>query len=97
MGNRIFVGCMRFGDFLTQDMNSFIHQAQEIGITNYDHADIYAGGKSEKVFGNAFSSDKSLTGRAPIIITTAVMPLTMRLDALLFINFCKYLFICIFS
>lgn len=60
MGNRIFVGCMRFGDFLTQDMNSFIHQAQEIGITNYDHADIYAGGKSEKVFGNAFSSDKSL-------------------------------------
>ncbi len=58
--NRILIGCMRFGGFSRDAMNAFIHQAQETGLTYYDHADIYADGQSERIFGEAFSGDKSL-------------------------------------
>lgn len=58
--NRILIGCMRFGGFSRDAMNGFIHQAQDAGLLAYDHADIYADGQSERIFGEAFSDDKSL-------------------------------------
>ncbi len=58
--DRIVVGCMRFGEFSRERMNSFIHESEEIGLTHFDHADIYAGGESERIFGDAFSSDGTL-------------------------------------
>lgn len=53
-------GCMRFGDFTTEQMISFIHKALDLGINFFDHADIYAGGKSETVFGKALKTDSSI-------------------------------------
>lgn len=56
----IISGCMRFGEFSTEQMISFIHKALENGINFFDHADIYAGGKSEEIFGKALKTDKSI-------------------------------------
>lgn len=53
-------GCMRFGEFSTDQMVSFIHCAIENGVNFFDHADIYAGGKSEEIFGKALKADKSI-------------------------------------
>ncbi|MDD3206772.1 MAG: aldo/keto reductase [Lachnospiraceae bacterium] len=56
----VVVGCMRLADLSTQDMNHYIHTAIEHGANFFDHADIYAGGKSEELFGKAVHEDSSL-------------------------------------
>lgn len=64
---RIVVGCMRLAELSKDEMNTFIHSAMEQGAYFFDHADIYGGGKSEEIFGEAFSSDNSLK-REDVII-----------------------------
>lgn len=56
----VVVGCMRLGELDSKSMNRYIHTAIENGANYFDHADIYAGGKSEEVFGEAFYTDASL-------------------------------------
>ena len=56
----VIIGCMRLGEKDQDAMNRFIHTAIEQGAYYFDHADIYAGGKSEEVFGKAWSEDPSL-------------------------------------
>ena len=56
----VVVGCMRLGELDSNSMNRYIHTAIENGANYFDHADIYAGGKSEEVFGEAFYTDASL-------------------------------------
>ena len=56
----IVTGCMRLADFTPQQMNHFIHTSMELGIHFFDHADIYGGGKSEEVFGQALKNDASV-------------------------------------
>ena len=58
----IAVGCMRLSEKSKDEMNHFIHSALEQGAYFFDHADIYGGGMSETVFGEAFSGDPSETG-----------------------------------
>lgn len=59
----IAVGCMRLSEKSKKEMNHFIHSALEQGAYFFDHADIYGGGMSETVFGEAFAGDPSETGR----------------------------------
>lgn len=49
----IIVGCMRLADMTAQEMNAYIAQAVEMDVKFFDHADIYGGGRSEQVFGEA--------------------------------------------
>lgn len=63
----VIVGCMRFGEKSTKEMNDFIHHSLDLGANFFDNADIYGAGKSEEVFGNAFSSDSSLKRENVII------------------------------
>ena len=56
----VIVGCMRLGEKDKSSMNHFIHAAIEQGAYYFDHADIYAGGRSEEIFGEAWSDDPSL-------------------------------------
>lgn len=56
----VIFGCMRFDQFTPQNMNKIIHSALDMGITHFDHADIYGQGRSEEVFGEALSNDKSI-------------------------------------
>jgi predicted oxidoreductase len=56
----VITGCMRMGEFKPQEMNHFIHTALEQGANFFDHADIYADGKSEEIFGQAIKNDSSI-------------------------------------
>jgi predicted oxidoreductase len=54
----IIVGCMRISHMSTQEVSNFVNTAIENGITLFDHAVTYGGGKSEKVFGKALEMSK---------------------------------------
>ena len=56
----IVVGCMRLADKNVSDMQSFLHTALEQGAYFFDHADIYGGGQSERIFGEAMAKDSSI-------------------------------------
>ena len=58
--NQIIVGCMRIADKTREEMISFLHAAIDNGLNWFDHADIYGGGSSEALFGEAFTADRSL-------------------------------------
>lgn len=52
--SRIGIGCMRItGLSDAKAVRSLTEGALECGINFFDHADIYAGGEAETVFGNA--------------------------------------------
>lgn len=56
----VVIGCMRLGEMDQKEMNHFIHTALELGANYFDHADIYAQGRSEKLFGEAWKGDTSI-------------------------------------
>lgn len=56
----IGIGCMRIGSKEKQDVEDIIHTALDCGINFFDHADIYGGGNSEKLFGEVLKDDPSL-------------------------------------
>ncbi len=53
---RVAVGCMRIADMNEKEVSAFIDTALAGGTNFFDHADIYGGGRSEEVFGNAIAS-----------------------------------------
>ena len=62
----IIVGCMRFADFDSKQMNHFIHASMELGANYFDHADIYGGGVSEEKFGKLLAENKGLRDKMRI-------------------------------
>lgn len=56
----IVVGCMRLADKNVSEMQSFLHTALEQGAYFFDHADIYGGGQSEAIFGEALAQDSAI-------------------------------------
>lgn len=56
----IVVGCMRLADKNVGEMQSFLHTALEQGAYFFDHADIYGGGQSETIFGEAMAKEPSI-------------------------------------
>ena len=66
--SNISLGCMRMGDLSKQDAANVINNAMELGVNFFDHADIYAGGKSEEIFAEAI--DMNPTTREKMYIQT---------------------------
>ena len=66
--SNISLGCMRMGDLSKQDAAKVINNAMELGVNFFDHADIYAGGKSEEIFAEAI--DMNPTTREKMYIQT---------------------------
>jgi predicted oxidoreductase len=66
--SNISLGCMGMGKLSKDDAAKVIHNALELGIDFFDHADIYAGGKSEEVFADALEMSPSI--REKLIIQT---------------------------
>lgn len=60
--SKIIAGTMTWGtwgkNYTCQEMSELMHYCMEIGITTFDHADIYGGYSTEAAFGNAFSESK---------------------------------------
>jgi len=53
--SEIALGCMRIASLSNQDIATLIHTALDEGITFFDHADVYGGGKSEEKFAEALN------------------------------------------
>ena len=51
----VAVGCMRISNMNEKEVSAFIDKALSSGLNFFDHADLYGGGKSESVFGNAIT------------------------------------------
>lgn len=70
--SQLVYGCMRIaGDGSESDLaqgKTAIRTAIEAGYNHFDHADIYAGGKSEELFGEVLSESPNL--REQLIITS---------------------------
>ncbi len=60
----VVVGCMRLAQKSCGEMQRFIHTAVDMGAHYFDHADIYGGGQSEKIFGEAMAKDPSIKREA---------------------------------
>lgn len=56
----IVVGCMRLADKSCEEMQSFLNASLAHGAYFFDHADIYGGGRSEAVFGEAMKKDGNI-------------------------------------
>ena len=56
----IAIGCMRLADKTCDEMQHFLHTCLEYGAYFFDHADIYGGGQSERIFGEAMAKDNTL-------------------------------------
>ncbi len=52
----VAVGCMRISRMSEKDAAAFVDACLENGANFFDHADIYGGGESERVFGKAIAS-----------------------------------------
>lgn len=58
--SRIALGCMRMNSINLDEAERMIKQSLEFGINFFDHADIYAGGLSEELFGKVLKNLPSL-------------------------------------
>ena len=54
----IAVGCMRISQMSEKDASAFVDICLENGANFFDHADIYGGGESERVFGKAITAKR---------------------------------------
>ena len=68
--SEIALGCMRIASMANQDIATLIHTALDEGITFFDHADVYGGGKSEEKFAEALDMTPRL--RDTMILQTKV-------------------------
>lgn len=50
----VAAGCMRIDSLGTEQVTRYINACFDLGITFFDHADIYGGGSCEEIFGQAF-------------------------------------------
>ncbi|WP_340025759.1 aldo/keto reductase [Paenibacillus sp. FSL K6-1096] len=64
--SEISLGCMRIADLSPQEAEVHIHSALEAGIDFFDHADIYAGGQAEEVFGHVLAANPGMRERLMI-------------------------------
>ncbi|MDY0405135.1 aldo/keto reductase [Virgibacillus sp. 179-BFC.A HS] len=58
--SNISLGCMRMGDMSKKDAEKVVRNAMENGVDFFDHADIYAGGKSEEIFADAIGMNPAI-------------------------------------
>jgi len=54
----VAVGCMRMQSLQATQAQRFVGRALELGMRFFDHADIYAGGVCEEIFGRAYAGPR---------------------------------------
>ncbi|MCM3585563.1 aldo/keto reductase [Mesobacillus maritimus] len=58
--SNLSLGCMGLGKLTVEQAEKVLHNALELGIDFFDHADIYSGGKSEEIFAEALKMNPSI-------------------------------------
>lgn len=64
--SQIALGCMRMASLDLPDAAKLVNYALELGITLFDHADIYGNGQSEELFGRILKGNKGMRERMRI-------------------------------
>ena len=59
-GSPLVLGCMRISGMEKKALEELIMTALDNGVTTFDHADIYGGGRSEELFGEIISEHPAL-------------------------------------
>lgn len=68
-GSSVVLGLWRLADWdlKTKDLLHLIHQCIDIGVSSFDHADIYGDYSCEKIFGKALKRQPGLRNRIQLI------------------------------
>ena len=76
--SRIVAGIMRLRewDMDTSALVNFIYQCLDLGITTFDHADIYGSYRVEELFGKALAAEPSLRGRIELVTKCGIQLLS---------------------
>lgn len=76
--SRIVAGFMRLSEWnmSTAALLDFIHACLDLGITTFDHADIYGGYTCEELFGRALAAEPSLRGRIELVTKCGIQLVT---------------------
>lgn len=59
----VAMGCMRMGDMTVEQAERMVNLALDAGVDFFDHADIYAGGRCETLFGQVLKRNPGLRDR----------------------------------
>jgi predicted oxidoreductase len=76
--SRIISGFWRLNEWemSSQELLEFIEQCIELGVSTFDHADIYGGYTCESLFGNALSLKPELREKMQIISKCGITPIS---------------------
>ena len=76
--SRIVAGIMRLRewDMDTSALVNFIYQCLDLGITTFDHADIYGSYRVEELFGKALAAEPSLRDRIELVTKCGIQLLS---------------------
>ena len=72
--SEIGLGIMRIDQLSNEQAKEVIQTAVDTGINFFDHADIYGGGESERIFGQAFSEMEIARDSVYIQSKTGIVP-----------------------
>ena len=83
---RIVLGCMRLSELDERQAADYIDAALELGVTAFDHADIYGGGACESLFARAARMTPTRRERMMLQSKCGICPAEQRYD-----NSCAYI------
>ncbi|MBQ0066500.1 MAG: aldo/keto reductase [Firmicutes bacterium] len=72
--SKIALGCMRIAGKSADEVEALIDKALELGINFFDHADIYGGGQSERIYGEVLKRRPDLRDKMIIQTKCAIVP-----------------------
>ena len=76
--SRVVAGVMRLREWGmdTAALLDFIHQCLDLGVTTFDHADIYGSYTCEEIFGRALAAEPGLRGRIELVTKCGIQLVT---------------------
>lgn len=72
--SQIALGCMRITNLEVSEAENLIKTSMDLGINFFDHADIYAGGESEKLFSKAINMNDDIREKMIIQSKCGIRP-----------------------
>ena len=70
----VALGCMHLAELDEAEASRLIHTALELGVTYFDHADIYGAGASEALFGRVLAAEPSLRDKLLLQTKCGIVP-----------------------
>lgn len=68
------LGCMHLAELSLEEADTLVQTALEVGVTFFDHADIYGGGACEELFGRVLKNTPGLRERMHIQSKCGICP-----------------------